>query len=81
MSNRKLYTEIPPQEYEVTIEEAIESINCLWEAIDIARTGKRGDILMVGKTRVAVPGSCRGDNADVHVTVCPDHTKPNLKVV
>jgi len=83
MPNRKrnLNTSQPPEDYEVSIEEAIDSIMCLWEAIEIAKTGKRGDILMVGDTRVAVPGCCRGDNANVHVTVCPEYTMPDLRLV
>jgi len=78
---RALDTSRPPEEYEVTIQQAIDSIMALWDAIEIAKQGKRGDIIMVGTARVAISGAFAGENSDVQVTVCPEHDPPTLKLV
>lgn len=83
MPNRKraLDTSNPPEQYEISIEEAYDTIMSLYDAIAIAENGRRGDILMVREVRVAVPAKFAGENPDVHVTVCPDHEEPILKLV
>mgnify|MGYP006104669163 FL=1 len=78
---RKLDTSNPPAQYEISIEDALDTIMSLYDAIAIAENGRRGDILMVGEVRVAIPGKFAGENPDVHVTVCPDSEMPHLKLV
>jgi hypothetical protein len=70
-----------PVEFELDIDEAYSLIMNLYDAIDIAEKGGRGDILSVNCTLVALEGCCAGDNDDVYMTVMPERVKPDLKLV
>ena len=83
MPNRKreLDTSQPSENYEITIEQAVDFIMTVWEAIEYAKKGKRGDILTLKDTYAALPAKLKNENSDVVVTVCPEHEPPTLRLV
>jgi hypothetical protein len=83
MPNRKrvLNKETPPLGYEMTIDEAWLGIANLYDAIEIAEQGHRADFLELNQTKVVIKASRAGENPDAVVTVCPDCTIPDLKLV
>ena len=83
MPNRKreLDTSQPSENYEITIDQAVDFIMTVWEAIEYAKKGKRGDILTLKGTYAALPARLKNENSDVVVTVCPEHEPPTLMLV
>ena len=71
----------PDEGTEVSISEATDIALSLLDAIDIAKKGSRADILQINSTRFAIASQFKGENTDVHCTVCPDYGKSHLKIV
>lgn len=80
-NQRQLNKETPPKGYEMSIEEAREGIANFYEAIEIAEQGYRADFLQLNNTKVVIKANHVGENPDAVVTVCPDYTAPDLKLV
>jgi hypothetical protein len=78
---RKLDTSQPSENYEITIDQAVDFIMTVWEAIEYAKKGKRGDILTLQDTYVSLPAKLKNENSDVVVTVCPEEDPPTLRLV
>lgn len=71
----------PLEGTEISISDATEIALCLLDAVEIAKEGRRADVLRVGAIKAAIPSRFKGENTDVHVTVYPDNRAPLLKLV
>ena len=71
----------PLEGTEISISDATEIALCLLDAVEIAKEGRRADVLQVGSIKAAIPSLFKGENTDVHVTVYPDNRSPLLKLV
>ena len=78
---RELNKDTPPKGYEMTIAEAWQGIANFYDAIEIAEQGYRADFLELNQTKVVIKAKRAGENPDAVVTVCPDYTGPDLKLV
>ena len=83
MPNRKreLNKDTPPKGYEMAIAEAWQGIANFYDAIEIAESGHRADFIQLNQTKVVIKAKYAGENPDAVVTVCPDCTAPDLKLV
>jgi len=80
-TNKTPNTICPLEGADISIDGASEIALCLLDAVEIAKEGRRADILRVGAIKAAIPSQFKGENTDVWVTVCPDSPAPLLKLV
>jgi len=68
---------LPPNELELTIEDAEDVIMALNDAIDIAKQGQIAEIIRIGNTRVAT----RSGNLEYEGRIYPDSKNLTLKLL
>ena len=80
---KKLNQSIPARDFELSIEEAEDTLMALYEAIEIAKEGSRADLIGIGdyESLVAIKAKEFGENQNVYATVVPNCMVLDLKVV
>ena len=82
-TRKKLNQSFPARDFELSIEEAEDTIMALCDAVEIAKEGSRADLIGIGDSdrMVAIKAEAFGENENVYATVVPNCMVLDLKVV